>query len=55
MNVKELIERLSGYDDEIEVKFGIWNPETCEAEETYPINDVKHYDYLDPVLYIWSE
>lgn len=55
MKVKELIERLSEYDAEIEVQFGIWNPESCVAEETFPINDVNHYEPIDPVLYIWCD
>lgn len=55
MKVSELIARLNGRDPEAEVRFAIWDSEKGDITETYPINDVNPYDYLDPVLYIWSE
>ncbi|WP_160308968.1 hypothetical protein [Paenibacillus sp. DMB20] len=55
MKVKELIELLSKHDSESEVQFGIWDPETSEAKETFTIIDVSRYDPFDPVLYIWDK
>jgi hypothetical protein len=55
MKVSELIERLSEYDGDLEVQFGIWDQETGQVKDAFPISEVNHYDPIDPVLYIWNE
>ena len=55
MKVSELIERLSGYDGDLEVKFAVWDPVGREQSESFPIEDVAHCEPIDPVLYIWDK